>query len=127
MESLSAVIDKKMNKSLLKFMKLIDPQCQYRFTPELIAAWNRLEYVEQQKLYLYFLYRKWRNIAPYGTPLDIISYCHPAPFNWNQHPLGKSLIAERKAIIANYNGSYGTYTRDEAKLYQMTGKKWFSY
>ena len=125
METIYDVIDKKMSKSLLKFMKLIDPECHFGFTAELINAWNALTLVEQRKLYLFFLYRKWRGIGIYGEPYYIITGCHPAPFNWNQHSLGQTLIAERKAIIAKYNGSFGTYTRDEAKLYNMTDKQWF--
>ena len=125
MESLGDVIQKKMSKSLLQFMKLVDPQRNFGFTDELIEAWNRLTLVEQRRLYLYLLYRKWRHIEIYGEPYYIITKCHPVPFDWNQHPLGKSLIAENKAIIAKYNGSFGTYTRDEATLYGMTDKQWF--
>ena len=125
MESIDDVIQKKMSKSLLSFMKLVDPQCHFGFTAELIEAWNALTLTEQRKLYLYLLYRKWRGIAIYGEPYYIITNCRPVPFNWNQHSLGKTLIAERKAIIAKYQGTYGTYTRDEAALYDMTDKQWF--
>ena len=125
MESIDDVIQKKMSKSLLSFMKLVDPQCHFGFTAELIEAWNALTLTEQRKLYLYLLYRKWRGIAIYGEPYYIITNCRPVPFNWNQHSLGKTLIAERKAIIAKYQGTYGTYTRDEASLYDMTDKQWF--
>ena len=125
MEIIDDVIQKKMSKSLLQFMKLVDPECHFGFTAELIEAWNALSLTDQRKLYLYLLYRKWRGIAIYGEPYYIITNCRPVPFNWNQHSLGKNLIAERKAIIAKYNGSFGTYTRDEAKLYNMTDKSWF--
>ena len=125
METIDDVIQKKMSKSLLQFMRLVDPDRHFGFTAVLVEAWNALTLTDQRKLYLYFLYRKWRGIDIYGDPYTIIRYCHPAPFNWNQHSLGKTLIAERKAIIAKYNGSFGTYTRDEAKLYDMTGKQWF--
>ena len=125
MESLNDVIDKKMSKSLLYLLKLIDPKCKFGFDKNLIEAWNRLTLTEQRRLYLYLLYRKWRGIDIYGDPYTIIRYCHPVPFNWNQHPLGQTLIAERKAIIAKYQGSFGTYTRDEATLYDMTDKSWF--
>ena len=125
MESIDEVIQKKMSKSLLSFMKLVDPQRHFGFTAELIEAWNALTLTEQRKLYLYLLYRKWRGIAIYGEPYYIITNCRPVPFNWNQHSLGKTLIAERKAIIAKYQGTYGTYTRDEAALYDMTDKQSF--
>lgn len=110
--------------SIEHFWRLIDPQNRYPYSIA-IKEWYRLSLTEQRRLYLFFLYRKWRGIPVYGTPYDIITGCHPAPFDWNQHSLGKSLIAQRKAIIAKYNGAYGTYTRDEATLYGMTDKQWF--
>ncbi len=125
METLGDAINKKMGKSLLCFLKLVDPEKQYEMNATLIEAWNRLRLVEQQKLYLYLLYRKWRGLDIYGEPYYIIKNCHPVPFNWNQHSLGSNLIQERKAIIAKYNGSFGTYTRDEARLYEMTEKQWY--
>ena len=125
METLGDAINKKMGKSLLCFLKLVDPEKQYEMNATLIEAWNRLRLVEQQKLYLYLLYRKWRGLDIYGEPYYIIKNCHPVPFNWNQHSLGSTLIQEHKAIIAKYNGSFGTYTRDEARLYEMTEKQWY--
>ena len=125
METLGDAINKKMGKSLLCFLKLVDPEKKFEMNATLIEAWNRLTLVEQQKLYLYLLYRKWRGLDIYGEPYYIIRNCHPVPFNWNQHSLGKTLIQERKVIIAKYNGSFGTYTRDEARLYEMTEKQWY--
>lgn len=125
MEALDDVIEKRMSDSLVKFMKLVDPDRTYPITHELGCAWNRLTLKDQRKLYLFFLYRKWRKIDIYGDPYQIITCCHPYPFDWNGHSIGASLIAERKAIIANYKGRHGTYTRDEAKLYDMTDKQWF--
>lgn len=125
METIDDVIAKRFGKSLVKFMKLVDPERNYTIDKALASAWDGLTLVEQRKLYLFFLYRKWRGIGIYGEPYYIITGCHPVPFNWNKHSLGQTLIAERKAIIAKYNGSFGTYTRDEAKLYNMTDKQWF--
>ena len=125
METLGDAINKKMGKSLLCFLKLVDPEKKFEINATLIEAWNRLTLVEQQKLYLYLLYRKWRGLDIYGEPYYIIRNCHPVPFNWNQHSLGSTLIQERKVIIAKYNGSFGTYTRDEARLYEMTEKQWY--
>ena len=125
METLGDAINKKMGKSLLCFLKLVDPEKKFEMNATLIEAWNRLTLVDQQKLYLYLLYRKWRGLDIYGEPYYIIKNCHPVPFNWNQHSLGSTLIQERKAIIAKYNGAFGTYTRDEARLYEMTEKQWY--
>ena len=120
METIDNVIDKKMSKSLLSFMKLVDPEHKFAFTNELIKAWNGLPLVDQRKLYLYLLYRKWRGIDIYGEPYYIIRNCHPAPFNWNGVPGVNTLMKQGKMVIAKHNGSYGTYTKDEAMLYQMT-------
>ena len=120
METLDDVIDKKLSKSLLLFMKLVDPQRSFRFDNTLVTAWNALSLTDQRKLYLYLLYRKWRGIDIYGEPYYIIKNCHPVPFNWNGHNGINSLVKENKVVIAKYNGTFGTYTRDEATLYNMT-------
>lgn len=123
METISDVIDKKMSKSLLPFIKLVDPLRKYGFNAEMVEAWNALTLVEQRKLYLYLLYRRWRGIDIYGEPYFIIKNCHPVPFNWNGNNGINSLMKDGKLVIAKHNGSYGTYTRDEAALYQMTDIK----
>lgn len=123
METISDVIDKKMSKSLLPFIKLVDPLRKYGFNTEMVEAWNALTLVEQRKLYLYLLYRRWRGIDIYGEPYFIIKNCHPVPFNWNGNNGINSLMKDRKLVIAKHNGSFGTYTKDEAALYQMTDIK----
>ena len=123
MESIDDVIDKKMSKSLFKFKGLVDPGNKHGFDTPLIEAWNALTLTEQRKLYLYLLYRKWRGIDIYGEPYYIIKNCHPVPLDWNGHIGINSLAKQGKLVIAKYNGSYGTYTRDEAKIYEMTDIK----
>ena len=122
-ESLDEVITKRLSKSLLCFMKLVDPERKFVFDPHLVEAWNRLTLNDQRKLYLYILYRKWRGLDVYGEPYAIIKNCHPVPFNWNgQHGIN-TLIKERKIVIAKYRGEFGSYTADEAMLYEMTNVK----
>ena len=123
METLDDVIQKKMSKSLLSFMILVDPEKKYGFDKPLIEAWNALTLEDQRKMYLYLLYRKWRGEGFYGTPYDIINNCHPYPTNWNGRPLINRLIKETKMVRAYYNGSYGIYTLDEARVWQMTDVK----
>ena len=123
METLDDVIKKKMSKSLLSFMILVDPGKKYGFDKPLIEAWNALTLEDQRKMYLYLLYRKWRGEGFYGTPYDIIVNCHPYPTNWNGRPLINRLIKETKMVRAYYNGSYGIYTLDEARVWQMTDVK----
>jgi hypothetical protein len=123
MESIDDVINKKMSKSLFKFKGLVDPENKHGFDTPLIEAWNALSLSDQRKLYLYLLYRKWRGIDIYGEPYYIIKNCHPVPLDWNGHIGINSLAKQGKLVIAKYNGSYGTYTRDEAKIYEMTDVK----
>ena len=123
MESIDDVIDKKMSKSLFKFKGLVDPENKHGFDTPLIEAWNALTLTEQRKLYLYCLYRKWRGEGFYSTPYGIIVNCHPYPTNWNGKPLINRLIKETKLVTAKFDGSYGTYTRDEARVWEMPIKE----
>ena len=121
METLDDVIQKKTSKSLLHFKRLVDPECKFGFDTPLIEAWNQLTLNEQRKLYLYILYRRWRGLDIFGEPYAIIRNCHPVPFNWNgQNMLNSLLRSKTKMVSAKYNGSFGIYTLDEAKQYDMT-------
>ena len=115
-ETIGDVFDKK--GSIVHIWRLIDPDNHYSYSTA-IKEWYRLSLVEQRKLYLYLLYRKWRGIPVYGTPYDIITGCHPAPFNWDGRLLIDKLLKEGKIVSAKYKGSYGLYTRDEARVWQM--------
>ena len=115
-ETIGDVFDKK--GSIVHIWRLIDPENHYSYSTA-IKEWYRLSLVEQRKLYLYLLYRKWRGIPVYGTPYDIITGCHPAPFNWDGRLLIDKLLKEGKIVSAKYKGSYGLYTRDEARVWQM--------
>ena len=120
METLNETIDKSFSKSLLAYLKLVDPERKHGFEKPLVEHWNRLTLNEQRKLYLYLLYRKWRGEGFYGTPLDMIQYCKPYPTNWNGKAMINRLMKETKMVRAFYNGEYGIYTRDEAGLYEMS-------
>ena len=115
-ETIGDVFDKK--GSIVHIWRLIDPDNHYSYSTA-IKEWYRLSLVEQRKLYLYLLYRKWRGIPVYGTPYDIITGCHPAPFNWDGRLLIDKLLKEGKIVSAKYKGSYGLYTLDEARVWQM--------
>jgi len=119
METITDAINKRFGKSLVAFLKLVDPERKYRINENLGKAWDRLSLNEQRKLYLYLLYRKWRGLDIYGEPYYIIMNCHPVPYNWNGSQRCAELIAERKVQIAKHNGSYGWYTKDEIRLYGL--------
>ena len=120
METLNDVLVKRYSKSLVAFMRLVDPERNFAFTDELKTSWDKLTLIEQQRLYLYLLYRKWRGISIYGEPYYIIANCHPVPFNWNGVAGINTLVKQNKMVIAKYNGSYGSYTKDEARIWHMT-------
>ena len=117
MESLDNVLDKK--GSIKHLWEVIDPENKYPYKI-CIEEWYRMSLSDQRKLYLYLLYKKWRGETFYGTPYEVITNCHPYPTNWNGRTMVDSLIKSTKMVIAQYNGSYGIYTRDEAKVWGMT-------
>ena len=124
METISDVIAKTEHKSLYAFMGVIDPEHKIEWSRYLIETWNRLSLTNQRKLYLYCLYRKWRGEPFYGTPYEIICNCHPYPTNWNGRPMINTLIkSSTKMVRAKFDGSYGIYTLDEARVWQMTEPK----
>ena len=123
MESINDVIIKRFSKPLVHLMKVIDPERKYSINETLGNAWDALSLSEQRKLYLYLLYKKWRGEAFYGTPYDIVTNCHPYPTNWNGKSMLNRLMVENTMVRAFFNGSYGIYTLDEAKTWEMTNIK----
>lgn len=123
MESLNEAIDKRFSKSLLCLLRLIDPERTSAFDKQIIEAWNRLTLDEQRRLYLYLLYRKWRGEGFYGTPYEIVTNCHPYPTDWNGRPLINRLMKENRMVSAKYNGNFGIFTVEEARVWQMTDLK----
>ena len=119
MDSLDDVIIKRFGKPLVHLMKVIDPDRVFSIDKNLAEAWDALSLTEQRRLYLYLLYRKWCGQGFFGTPYEIIKNCHPYPTNWNGRPLIKRLIKETPMVRAKYNGSFGIYTRDEARVWDM--------
>ena len=120
METISDVIAKTRHKSLYAFMGVIDPEHKIEWSKYLIETWNRLSLTDQRKLYLYCLYRKWRGERFFNTPQEIILLCHPYPTNWNGRPLINRLIKETPMVRAKFDNRYGIYTRDEARVWEMT-------
>ena len=126
MDTLDNVIVKIFCKSLVHLMKVIDPERKYEINNALAEKWDALTLSDQRKLYLYLLYRKWRGEGFYGTPYDIVTNCHPYPTNWNGKSMLNRLMKENTMVRAFYNGSYGIYTLDEAKTWEMTDIKLLS-
>ena len=119
-ETIDDVLDKK--GSIKHLWKIIDPENNYSYNT-CLEEWYRMDLISQRRLYLYLLYRKWRGEPFYGTPYEIVKNCHPYPTNWNGRPLINRLIKETPMVRAKYDGSYGIYTRDEARVWSMTDIK----
>ena len=119
-ETIDDVLAKK--GSIEHLWKIIDPDNKYPYKT-CIEVWYRMDLVEQRKMYLYLLYKKWRGEKFYGTPYDIITNCHPYPTNWNGKPMINTLIkSDTKLVSAFFDGSYGVYTIDEANVWEMKEK-----
>ena len=114
-------IDDVLNKkgSIEHLWKIIDPENKFSYKT-CVEEWYRMTLTDQRRLYLYLLYRKWRGDGFYGTPYEIVKNCHPYPTNWNGKTMINRLMKENKMVSAKYNGEYGIYTADEARVWEMT-------
>ena len=126
-EKIADIITKRFGNSLACFLKLGDPERKFPANLQLSKAWSRLSLDEQRRLYLYLLYRKWRGEGFYGTPYEIVTNCHPYPTNWNGKAMIERLMKESKLVHANYNGTNGIFTADEARIWQMNDVRPLNY
>ena len=106
--------------SIEHLWKIIDPENKHPYAT-CLDKWYRMSLTEQRKLYLYLLYRKWRGEPFYGTPYEIICNCHPYPTNWNGRQMINSLMKSTTPMVrAKFDGAYGIFTLDEARVWGMT-------
>ena len=123
METINDAITKRFGKSLVHLLKVVDPDRNYMVDQLLAVTWDALSLEAQRRMYLYLLYKKWQGHTFYNSPFEIISNCHPYPTNWNGKSIINRLMKEGKMVSAKYDGSYGIYTLDEARVWQMTDVK----
>ncbi len=118
METIGDVIDKKGD---IKYLwEVIDPENKYSYDT-CIKEWYRLSLTEQRRLYLYLLYKKWQGDKFYNTPYEIVTGCHPYPTNWNGKRFINRLMKDKTPLVrARYEGNLGTFTLDEARVWNMT-------
>ncbi len=103
---------------------LLAPSPEYRNRWDAFRDyWNRQTLARQRQIYYFLRETKKAGLTISPNPLFAIQDCHPQPTNWNGRPGINSLIKSKKMVIAKYNGSFGTYTLDEAKIYEMTDVK----
>lgn len=85
--------------------------------------WNALT-LQRQRLIFYTLREQKRRGEPFKeNPLFTLQDCNPRPTDWNGRQGINEKIKSEKMVIAKYQGSYGTYTLQEAKLFGMTELK----
>ena len=84
------------------------------------AYWQTLTLARQRQIYWYLREQKRRGEPIKEHPLYAIQDCNPRPTNWNGRRGVNEKIKTEKMVIAKYDGSFGTYTLQEAKLFEMT-------
>lgn len=87
------------------------------------SLWNSLTLQRQRQIYYILREQKRRGEKIDENPYFAVNNCQPHPTNWNGKQGLNDLIKSTKMVIAKYQGSYGTYTAGEAKLFEMTDIK----
>ena len=126
METLSDTIAKRQSFSHL--WKLLNPQGEYNNPQAYNTAmvyWNTLTIQRQRQIYYTLREQKRRGEPIKENPRFAIEDCTPVPTNWNGRPGINEKMKTEKMVIAKYPGSsrYGTYTLQEARLFEMTDIK----
>ena len=103
---------------------LLAPSPEYRNRWEAFRDyWHRQTLARQRRLYYYIREAKKTGKPINPNPLFAIQDCNPQPTNWNGREGINRMMKTDKMVIAKYNGSFGTYTALEAKLFEMTDVK----
>ena len=112
------------NNSFDYLWQLLEPkQCFADRYNACRAFWNALSLQRQRQIYYALRLQKQQGIPFKENPLFTIQDCNPQPTNWNGKQGINNLVKTTRMVIAKYNGSYGTYTLQEAEIFQMTERK----
>ena len=111
-----------MEKTSFDYLwELLNPSTQYADRKDACRAlWNARSLQWQRRVYYYLRELKKHGVKLEENPYFAINNCNPQPTNWNGLPGIKSMMALNKMVCAIYEGSYGTYTLNEARLFEMT-------
>ena len=115
-----------MDKSSFDYvMELISPSPEFNNVMGTCRGyWNALTLMHQRRIYHTLMQQKKQGIPFKPNPLFVLQDCHPTPVNWNGKPGINDRFKEgTKMVSAKYDGSYGIYTRYEARLFEMTDIK----
>ena len=87
------------------------------------SLWNSLTLQRQRQIYYTLLKQKERGEKIEENPYFAVNNCQPCPINWNGRTGINEMMKSEKMVIAKYQGTYGTYTAFEAKLFELTDVK----
>ena len=130
METLSDVIDKRSSFDCLLQDILFPIKPQYADAiGSARAYWNTLTITKQRQIYWQLREDKKNGIQIKENPRFAIEDCHPVPTNWNGRHGINDMMKRTKMVSAKYKPSakYGTYTLQEALLFEMTDIKPLNY
>ena len=119
METINETIAKTQSFAFL--WRLLDPSPEYANREESCRTlWNSLT-LERQRL-IYYTLREQKRLGECvnPNPYYAINNCVPVPTNWNGRPGINEKMKTEKMVIAKYKASYGTYTLQEARLFEMS-------
>ena len=113
-----------VNSSEWHMWKLLSPSPSFNNVKESFRAyWLSLSLAKRHQIY-YTLREQINNKIPIKEhPLFAIQDCKPCPTNWNGKEGINNMMKTNKMVIAKYAGSYGTYTAQEATIFEMTDVK----
>ena len=104
--------------------ELLSPDPSFNNVKEsFLAYWRTLTLAKQHQIYYTLREQKKNRIPIKEHPLYAIQDCQPRPTNWNGKEGINEMMKTTKMVIAKYAGSYGTYTRQEATIFEMTNVK----
>lgn len=118
-ESLNDALSKR--RSFAHMWALLNVKPQYRGLYDLcMREWNKLSYRQQQQKYWYIREKLRKGEVVHDNPLYALTYIIPRPTNWNGKQGIDDMLRTTPMVTAFYNGSFGTYTRLEATIFEMT-------
>ena len=101
--------------------ELISPSPAFNnVKPSFRTYLSSLSLAKQRQIYYTLREQKRRGECFKENPLYVVQDCNPLPTNWNGKQGVNDLMKREKMVIAKFNGSFGTYTLFEARLFEMT-------
>ena len=104
--------------------ELISPSPSFDNVKESFRSYVRsLKIAKVRQIYWFLREQKRRGEPLKENPLYVVQDCNPQPTNWNGKPGINDLMKQAKMVIAKHDGLYGTYSLEQARLFEMTDVK----